>query len=428
MEVLEIVNKIISLTVSVLLVGNVIYPLVAILFRKKYLTCSERGKRRYAVMICARNEEAVIGNLIESIKLQDYPSELVDIYVLADNCTDNTAVEARKSGAEVFARNNKTKIGKGYALNYLYAKIILKKGDVYDGFFVFDADNLLSKDYITKMNRSFKGGMNVVTGIRNSKNFGDNWISAGYAIGWIFQTALLNGGRSVLGIPCFVNGTGFLIGAEVLKQKGGWNYFTLTEDCEFTVDCALSGIEIGICADAEFYDEQPTSFRVAWTQRLRWMRGKYQAFGKYWKASLKGIFSKKTLVYMDAFSNIFPAGFLIFVSAVLTVIQIAASSAGVEAFIISLVSILVKSYLSMLILGLVSTALWWNRIHEKPLRKIFLTLYYPIHIALYIPITFAAAFKSVEWTPIKHNVTKSIRDISKEEKLPVAEIYNEKVR
>ena len=278
------------------------------------------------------------------------------------------------------------------------------------------------------MNRSFKGGMNVVTGIRNSKNFGDNWISAGYAIGWIFQTALLNGGRSVLGIPCFVNGTGFLIGAEVLKQKGGWNYFTLTEDCEFTVDCALSGIEIGICADAEFYDEQPTSFRVAWTQRLRWMRGKYQAFGKYWKASLKGIFSKKTLVYMDAFSNIFPAGFLIFVSAVLTVIQIAASSAGVEAFIISLVSILVKSYLSMLILGLVSTALWWNRIHEKPLRKIFLTLFYPIHIALYIPITFTAAFKSVEWTPIKHNVTKSIRDISKEEKLPVAEIYNEKVR
>lgn len=367
-------------------------------------------------MICARNEEKVIGNLIESIKLQDYPSELIDIYVLADNCNDGTASEAGKHGAEVFVRNDKTKVGKGYALNYLYAKIILKKGDIYDGFFVFDADNLLSRDYVTKINLTFKGGLHVVTGIRNSKNFSDNWISASYSIGWLFQTGLLNLGRSVLKIPCFVNGTGFLIGSEVLKQKGGWNYFTLTEDCEFTTECALSGIEIGICHDAEFYDEQPTNLRVAWTQRLRWMRGKYQILGKYWKEVIKGIFSRKSFICIDVLSNIFPTGLLIFISAIITVIQIAVSSEGLFVFILSLISVLIKSYLSMSVFGFITVAVWWNHIHEKPVQKIFFALFYPLHIALYVPITVVAAFKSVEWTPIKHDVVKSINDMNNKAK------------
>ncbi|MBQ2881444.1 MAG: glycosyltransferase, partial [Clostridia bacterium] len=389
-----------------------IYPLIAVLFRKKYLTYGIVEKRRYAVLICARNEENVVGKLIESIQMQDYPSELVDIYVLADNCNDNTAAEAKKSGAEVFVRNDQTKVGKGYALNYLYAKIILKKGDIYDGFFVFDADNLLAKDYISKMNRSFKGGMHVVTGIRNTKNFADNWISACYGIGWFFQSGLLNKGRSVLGIPCFVTGTGFLIGSAVLKQKGGWNCFTLTEDCEFTVDCALSGIEIGICSDAEIYDEQPTSLRVSWAQRLRWMRGKYQILGKYWKPLLKGIFSKKFLICFDSFSNIFPTGFFVFISAVFTVFQIAVSSGTFETFVPSLISIIAKTYLSMSLLGILTLIVWWKNIKVKSFKKILLTLFYPIHVASYVPITFVAAFRKIEWTPIKHNVVKSIREFS----------------
>lgn len=426
MNFLETVVGIISLLVSVLLVGNVVYPLVSVLCRKKYLTCGEVEKRRYAVLICARNEEAVIGKLIESIYAQDYPSELVDIYVLADNCNDNTAGESKRAGAEVFVRNDKSKVGKGYALNFLYAKIILKKGDIYDGFFVFDADNLLSYDYISKLNSCFKGGMHVVTGIRNTKNFADNWISACYGIGWLFQTGLLNKGRSVLGIPCFVNGTGFLVGSEALKQKGGWNYFTLTEDCEFTVDCALSGVDIGICTDAEFYDEQPTSLKISWAQRLRWMRGKYQILGKYWKNIIKGLFSKKFLNCFDALSNIFPTGFFVFISALFTVIQIVISSVSLEGFVFSLISVTVKAYLSMSLFGLITLILWWKHIKAKPFRKLFLTLFYPLHVALYIPITFAAAFKKIEWTPIQHNVVKSIHEFSEDESKTSRQIVEQK--
>ena len=406
MNFLELINNILSAFIAVLLFGNVLYPILSLVFHKKYVTCGKNAKRKYAVMICARNEENVIGDLIESLKKQDYPSDLVDIFVLADNCTDDTAEIARTFGAEVFVRNDKSRIGKGYALNYLYAKIIFSKGSIYDGFFVFDADNLLEPGYISKMNDYFKGGNSVLTGVRNTKNYGDSCISAGYSIGWLFQTGLLNYGRSILGIPCFVNGTGFLIGANVLRKSGGWNWFTLTEDCEFTAYCALNGIEIGICPTAEFYDEQPVSFKVSWTQRLRWMKGKYQALRKFGKYALKGIFSRKFLVCLDTFSNIFPTSLLVLVSAVLTFAEQILVASSLENFVVSFGFIILKSYFSILLLGVLTIVLWWRRIDAAPIRKILLAFYYPIHIAMYMPITFVAAFKQVEWVPIKHGVVK----------------------
>ncbi len=404
MIVLEFIGKILSVLLAVLFFGNVIYPVLALVSRKKYYRCGKTEKRRYAVMICARNEENVIGDLIGSLKNQDYPSELVDIYVLADNCDDDTADVARRCGAETFVRQDKTKVGKGYALNYLYAKIILKKGDIYDGFFVFDADNLLSPNYISRMNETFKGGNTVLTGIRNTKNYGGSFVSAAYSLGWLFQTGLLNSGRNVLGIPCFVNGTGFLIGADVLKKSGGWNWFTLTEDCEFTTYCALNGIEIGICRDAEFYDEQPVSFLVSWTQRLRWMKGKYQVLHKYGKDVFRGIFSRRSIICLDALSNIFPTSLLVLCSAVVLFISLLLTAKSVEVLIISLIISILKWYVSVLFLGVLTLLRWWDHINEPAWKKLIFSLYYPIHSAMYIPITFVAAFKTVEWVPIRHGI------------------------
>ena len=61
-----------------------------------------KKNHRYAVVVSARNESAVIGDLIHSIKVQNYPTELIDVFVIADNCTDNTADVAREAGAIVF--------------------------------------------------------------------------------------------------------------------------------------------------------------------------------------------------------------------------------------------------------------------------------------------------------------------------------------
>ena len=81
-----------------------------------------KKNHKFAVLISARNEENVIGELIESIHSQNYPEELVDIYVVADNCTDNTAKISKDAGAVVYERFNTEQVGKGYALEFLYEK------------------------------------------------------------------------------------------------------------------------------------------------------------------------------------------------------------------------------------------------------------------------------------------------------------------
>ena len=165
---------------------------------------------RFAVLIAARNEEAVIGKLIDSIKAQSYPGRLVKIFVAADNCTDATAEAARSHGAEVYERYDMTRRGKGYALDFLLREIKLRGHGRFDGYIVLDADNVLDRDFILHMNETFSAGHDIVTCHRSSKNYGDNWISAGYALWFLRESRYLNSARARLGSSCGVSGTGFL--------------------------------------------------------------------------------------------------------------------------------------------------------------------------------------------------------------------------
>ena len=195
---------------------------------------------RYAAVVAARNESAVIANLIRTLKEQDYPSELLDIYVIADNCTDNTAEIARNAGAYVYERFNKVQVGKGYALEYLFHHIFEDKGEMtYDGFFVFDADNIVDKQFVREMNKMFDTGeYTALTSYRNSQNFCANWISAGYALWFLRESRFLNRPRTQLGVNCAVSGTGFLVSSQAIREDGGWPYHLLTEDIEFSIACA----------------------------------------------------------------------------------------------------------------------------------------------------------------------------------------------
>ena len=134
-----------NLTIAVLLTAAYAYQLVYLLIgfvrRNKPDHTIASTQHRFAVVISARNEANVIGGLIESLKAQRYPSELLDIYVVADNCTDDTAAVSRAAGAYVYERFNKVQVGKGYAMDYLFRRLRTEGRDDYDGYFVFDADN-----------------------------------------------------------------------------------------------------------------------------------------------------------------------------------------------------------------------------------------------------------------------------------------------
>lgn len=114
--------RLINYTVSILFILCYAYQFVYIpisLFKKKKTVTKKPDLHNFAVLICARNEAAVIGDLIDSIEYQTYNKDLITVFVLADNCTDNTAEIAKLKGAKVYSRFNKELIGKGYALQEL---------------------------------------------------------------------------------------------------------------------------------------------------------------------------------------------------------------------------------------------------------------------------------------------------------------------
>ena len=390
---------------------------VLVRFFKKQKVYTAKKLHKYAVLISARNEGAVIGELLESLHRQNYPQELLDIYVVADNCTDNTAQIAEDHRAIVYERFDRRLVGKGYALNYLFEKIYARSGlEAYDGYFVFDADNVLDENYVREMNKVFDNGYEIVTSYRNSKNYGSNWISAGYALWFLRESKYLNGARMQCGTSCAISGTGFLVANRIIRENNGWKHHLLTEDIEFSTDNIIQGRDIGYCEQAVLYDEQPTDFHESWNQRLRWTKGFYQVFANYGGQLLNGILEQHRFQCYDMLMTLAPATLLTLLTIVLN------SAFGIVGVLLghplwtdvtmeAVLGNIVSVYSSLFFFGLVTTITEWRRIHCEWYKKICYLFTFPIFIFTYVPIAIVALFKKVTWVPIRHTVVKSVQQI-----------------
>lgn len=403
MEVLQWISKLIAVLFFLCYFYQFLY--IPVSWRRQKEKPMLSRCNRYAVLICARNEENVIGDLLDSIREQTYPGALIHPFVMADNCTDNTAAVAAAHGATVYCRTNNTLVGKGYALEALLDEIRKDDSSGFDGYFVFDADNLLSEDYIERMHETFSQGYEIITSYRNSKNYSDNWISSGYALWFLRESQYLNRARMKLGTSCAVSGTGFLFSRSILEELNGWPFHLLTEDIEFSIHEILRGKRIGYCEKAVFYDEQPTDFRQSWRQRTRWSKGYLQVFGKYGKELVRGIFGGSFTAF-DMSMNIMPAFFLS-AAGLLTEVLILVMSllqGGIAAAIPSLLRIFGSMYGTLFLLGAITTVTEWKRIHATDAEKIKAVLTFPIFMFTYLPIAISAIFAKAEWKPIVHTV------------------------
>ncbi len=408
---MTLATQITNWIILVLLIGCFAYQGIyfLILYIKKEKPHKEAVPHRFAILIAARNEEAVIAQLIESIKHQDYPAELIDTFVVADNCTDDTAEVAEKSGAIVYTRFNKIQVGKGYALNYLLQNMREDGYDDYDGYYIFDADNLLEKNYIKEMNQTFCDGYRVITSCRNTKNFGQNWLTSGYGLWFLHEAQWLNRARMLKGVSCAVSGTGFFFSREILERMGGeWNHFLLTEDIEFTISQILQGEKIGYCKDAVFYDEQPDRFIPSWHQRARWVKGYQQVFQKYGKQIWRGIWKEKNFSCYDMTMNIWPAFFLtllsIFATVVLVIVGLALDR-DISFVLYSAGTNLLKTYAMAGVLGAYTLFTEWKKIRATTAQKLLSILTFPAFMFTFAPIAMVALAKKVEWKPIEHRCT-----------------------
>lgn len=245
---------------------------------------------RFAVVICAHDEENVIGNLLENLQSQNYPAEKFHVFVLADHCKDGTVKKAKAfANVTVWERTGGERSGKGAVLNWGMEKILQKQND-FDRVLFFDADNQIRPDFLQQMNGAFLQGAEIVTGRRLTENPFDSLISQWYTLYWAVVNSLYNRPRQNLGLSSMLSGTGFAFRMELL-QGSGWKTYSLSEDIEFTFLENLKGHCVTYLNDAIFYDEQPVRLSVMWTQLRRWCTGDFQIafryFGQWVKAFVK---------------------------------------------------------------------------------------------------------------------------------------------
>jgi len=368
----------------------------------------DRNLKNYAVLICARNEENVIGELIDSINSQTYKGNITT-FVMADNCTDNTYDVAVSHNAVAYTRHSTEFIGKGYAMEALLKEIRRDFPEGFDGYFVFDADNILSPDYIEEMHKCHLEGNDVITSYRNSKNYGDNWISSGYGLWFLRETMYLNYSRYKLGSSAAISGTGFFFANSVLKDIGGWPFHLLTEDIEFTINRVCKGRKIAFCRSAVFYDEQPTSVKQSFRQRMRWARGYIQVFRHYGKdlmyESLHGNFAA-----FDMAMNIMPAFLLTAISITCNLLYgiIGAVTGGdITIALWSMFETVINACALLFVLGGITMITEWKNIYAGTARKIFSVFSFPLFMLTYIPVAFTALFVNPGWKPIRHKAATS---------------------
>jgi len=410
MEKIIYINVIIALVFFICYSYQFLYVIAS--FVKKDKPHKEAKPHRFAVLIAARNEEMVIEHLIDSINHQTYREGEVSVFVVADNCTDSTAMRARNLGAIVYERFDQTQIGKGHAMAFLLEKME-QDYEPFDGYFVFDADNVLDQNYIREMNQTFSDGYDIITSYRNSKNYGDNWISSGYGLWFLWESEFLNRGRMLLGTSCAVSGTGFFFSRRIIEKYGGWKFFLLTEDIQFTVDNVISGEKIGYCRKAMLYDEQPVTFGQSFRQRMRWAKGFFQVFHRYGRELFKGTLQCRTSCY-DMLMVIMPAIILTLFTLLFNgwVILFGDYTVYQEKIVfLMLIQMMINIYFTLVLIGALTTVTQWKNIHTTTAKKVAYIFTFPLFMFTYIPITIIAFFKKVEWQPIEHNQAKTLAEI-----------------
>ncbi len=367
-------------------------------------------QHKFMAIIPAHNEESVIGNLVESLTKQNYPKELLDIYVIADNCTDNTAKIASDAGAIVYERFDEQNKTKGHALKWFLDKKIEEDAD-YDAFCVFDADNIVHEDFIKNMNKKLCQGEDVVQGYRDIKNPTDSWISAGYALFYWTMNRFYHLARYNLGLSPLINGTGFMVKFDVIKPTG-WDTKTLTEDIEFSLKRIIAGKKLGWATDAIVYDEQPVGFKQSWSQRSRWTVGHMQCIQNYTKDLANATKEHKSLMNFDGLLYILgsiPMFVLTLILLAINFIMYIANGITTWELVENILRYLIPTFLLP-----IGTAILIMLLDRKPIKPMWKGLLcYPLFLGSWLLINFKCLFKrETSWEKIEHVRNIKINDVA----------------
>lgn len=410
---LNILNAI-SIMLVIYGVYYVLTSITALVNVKKRQIKSYEPKRKFKILVACRNEEAVIASFIESIKAQNYPKELYELCIIPNNCTDNTSKIAMGLDVRLIDCHRECTC-KGDALRYAFDET---KNEDFDAYVIFDADNVVHPNFLARMNDTLESGYKVAQGYRDSKNPKDNWISGSYSIYYWMQNFFFNRARMNVNASATINGTGFMVKKEIIDTYG-FDTLTLTEDIEFTAQCAINNIQIAFVEDAITYDEQPVSWSASWKQRKRWSTGSHKCLKLYAGKLVKSFVKNKNMLSLDIALN--------FMSPLVQVIG------TVVMMTMFLLNILMKVELGTLtILGFVQITgihicvityliniginMFLVKYNKRKVSDVIYGIFlYSLFILTWIPINFISiCSKEKKWEQIIHTRSIEIKDIIKE--------------
>ncbi len=396
---------------------------------KEYLVALKESKIKltrnynepsFAIIIPARDESLVISNLLDSIKRQSIKVNTKDIYIIVESRKDKTVEIAKSRNINIVYRRDLTKKRKGYAIDDAVKKI-LKAKKHYDMYFIFDADNILDRNFFKEMIKSYKKGYDIGIGYRNTKNGNSNIYSAASSLTFSMINTFSNNYKVKHNLTLTVSGTGFYIKGEILEKLGGYPFNSLTEDYELSLYAVLNNLTSTYNTKAKYFDEQPTSYSVTIKQRTRWVKGYFVSRNKYYpllKEKLKNKYDNYPSVYITLV-GVKPY-ILLVVSVILylanliyriisnSIVKIEITSLLLQFFVIILFIYLVLVIFTGILLIKEKDNLRLNR-----KMKVKVLFYNPIFLASYVKCLYLALRnKDLTWEKIEHSDNISLEELN----------------
>ncbi len=402
MKIIEEVLKIIDFFSIACMIYYVVIGLCSL--RKSKNETDSKNFKKFACIIPARNEELVIENLLESLKKQNYPKEFYDIFVIPNNCTDNTEMISKQQKVKIINCENVRTNSKGDVLRHVFK--VLKNED-YEAYIIFDADNVVHPNFIKKMNNILNKGYRLAQGYRDSKNPSDTWISSTSSLHYMVQNYFVNKARMNISQSSFINGTGFMISKELIEEKG-YNSLTMTEDIELTVKCALDKEKIAFVEEAITYDEQPIKFSESWKQRKRWSVGTIQCLKMYSKSLKNDIIKNKNFGALDSLLFLFAPYMQLLTTAIFLLHILTNVVETLEINFISKIFFSIMWYILSILMSILLV-----KINKKDIKRYLKGIFtLPLFYFSWIPINIIACFKkNLKWEKIEHTRTISFNNI-----------------
>ncbi len=307
MILIEVTFLLLLVLFSPLVLYQLFLSIVA-LFAHKSIELNLVEKKVFAIVVPAHNEEKIISKTIYSLSGLIYPKSKYDVFVIADNCTDNTAVLARSLGTNVMERTNQSETGKGYALRWAFDSI-LNHTKKYDALIVIDADSLVSGNYLEVMNDYLSSGSQVVQSSDLVLSSPGNWSIEATRIGFLLYNYVKPLGRKVLGLSMGLRGNGMCFSANILRETP-WQAWSLTEDVEYGLILQHKGIHIDFAPEAFVYAQMPVEAVNANSQRVRWEMGRFQVIRAYTTKFLLKAIQERSVKYFDVFFDLITPPFV----------------------------------------------------------------------------------------------------------------------